>query len=377
MKTKKKENGMGDFVPATIASVPYNQAAELGGGQFIFRTFFEPLCPDCTQWKILIDNRIDSTPAGGPLENKRARAGKDGGRWKILSASIARGRAGDWHINEERVFTFHGAQSADVWPGSVFWSDEISFELGSSDRFAVTWTLEVTPGEIIPAAAETQYPCYQMDCIGEFSLCDGFAIAPRLTAQRRQTDGLIGFLGDSITQGFSSSMDSYSFWCARIAEGLGNAYGYWNLGSGWGRAEHVLSSRAWLAKALMCDVLFVSFGVNEILADYPADKIINDIKNLLQKLKEGRQRKIILCTVPPFNFTGEKEFVWHEVNQHIIDMYGSETEVFDIRRALSRPAPFDNYILEELDSGDGHPSDAAASKIAGMFFAAKLHSRFE
>ena len=101
-----------------------------------------------------------------------------------------------------------------------------------------------------------------------------------------------------------------------LSEKLGKEYSYWNLGLGYGRASDAATDGAWLYKALQNDIVFVCYGVNDILQDCSEEQIKSNLSLIVDRLKT-RGKKVILQTVPPFSYEGEKLEMWKRINNYI------------------------------------------------------------
>jgi lysophospholipase L1-like esterase len=97
---------------------------------------------------------------------------------------------------------------------------------------------------------------------------------------------------------------------------IGGERAFWNLGIGYGTATSAASDGVWLLKAKQSDTVFVCYGVNDINSFHTADEVIADISTIIDKLRLAKC-KIILKTVPPFDYPAEKKAVWCEVNERI------------------------------------------------------------
>ena len=138
----------------------------------------------------------------------------------------------------------------------------------------------------------------------------------------RKAQKRIAFLGDSITQGIGTSVNSYAHWNAVFAEKLGSDYSYWNLGLGYGRADDAASDGIWLFKAKQNDIVFVCFGVNDILQGYNADEIKKNLQLIVDKLHEAGI-VVIVQTVPPFDYSPEHQIIWDNVNNFIVNNFNN------------------------------------------------------
>lgn len=250
----------------------------------------------------------------------------------------------EWHIERMRVgvvekcgandavepqnfidMTFDGKSKKRVMPGEFFTTDE--FEIAPDDGNYVCIEIEYR-GKMIPYHEESIIPT--------FLFCDGKWIPSKrvpfvgMLGCLRNTVKKIAFLGDSITQGIGTENNSYSHYSARLAEMLGRDNAYWNLGLGYARASDAASDGAWLFKAKQNDAVFVCLGVNDLFhGNCMAEKTANDIKTIVLKLKKCGI-KVILQTVPPFDYSGETKEKWLKINEYIKTELSSVADyVFD------------------------------------------------
>jgi lysophospholipase L1-like esterase len=120
-----------------------------------------------------------------------------------------------------------------------------------------------------------------------------------------------------------------------IADIIGEENSYWNIGIGYGRGNDAATDGAWLFKAKQLDVITVCFGVNDINRGFSADHIINSLETIMDKLHRAGV-KVIMQTIPPFNYSGARIETWNRVNEHILGSMAERAEgVFDVRKILS------------------------------------------
>lgn len=103
------------------------------------------------------------------------------------------------------------------------------------------------------------------------------------------------------------------------------------------------------------------------------NEIIHDLITVINKIKEDKPScKVILCTVPPFDFTEEREVTWRSVNKFILsNSLDTIDRVFDVAAVLSEEEPKDNFEKAEYHSNfnDPHPNGIAGKVIADAFLA--------
>lgn len=327
-------------------------------------------------------NAVDSTWDLGA----EASGSEPGGGWSIESAYIADGGLvpdGTVTPGTQIPVTFAGEVSKQVAPGEAFWSDEAALVLPEGHYLAFTWTLSAAaPGKTFPynvednlvSAFDAPGHLAGQESADSFSVSNKLMVLPSYIGYKKQVDKKLVFLGDSITQGVRTVKDEYSYWAARIAEGLGTSYGLWNIGSGWGRAYDAAADGPWLNKAKQGDEVLIVLGVNDLdIGKRSAAELLQDLSRIVALIKEANPDiHVILSTVPAFNFEGEREEAWRSVNQQILTAPpAGVSRVFDIAAVLSMPAPADHRIRAEYmsNSEDPHPNGTAGKAVADAFLA--------
>lgn len=180
----------------------------------------------------------------------------------------------------------------------------------------------------------------------------------------RSVCGRVAYLGDSITQGIGTAANSYLHWNALLSERLGDRYAFWNLGIGYGRASDAASDGAWLFKAKQNDTVFVCYGVNDINQGRTEEQIKQDLERIVDRLVSVGAR-VILQTVPPFNYSEANTKKWEGVNQFIKTELRDKVElVFDNNSYLGDS---DRPSIARLG---GHPNEAGSAIWAEALFKA-------
>ena len=242
--------------------------------------------------------------------------------------------------------TFDNKISKVVKPGEVFVSDEVILD-----------------------AKKGQYLCLEISFRGKFIPTHGFAIIPTfkliggkwvpsikmpfpsMVGCKRQVKKKIAFFGDSITEGLGTVANTYTHWCARLAEMLGDENSYWNIGHGCAKSKDAASDGVWLLKARQNDIVFVCLGVNDIIRDATAKEVKDNLKFVVNELKKC-DIKVILQTVPPFCYTDEQKAVWNDVNNYILNELSKYCDfVFDNTDILG-----DEKEGKHIAKYGGHPN---------------------
>ena len=108
---------------------------------------------------------------------------------------------------------------------------------------------------------------------------------------------------------------------------LSDENAFWNIGIGYARAYDAASDGVWLYKAKQNDWVFLCLGVNDTCRDRSAEDIIGSLSKIVRILKaEGI--KILIQTVPPFDYNPERKKVWDEVNAYIREVLSKEVDAF-------------------------------------------------
>ncbi|MGZ7442051.1 SGNH/GDSL hydrolase family protein [Paenibacillus sp. TH7-28] len=351
-----------------------------------YRTYFKLRENGPLQLRFWHSNAVDSTWDTGTV----AKGSQLGGVWRIEAAYVADGGTepdGAVAPGSQVPVTFDGGSEKPVEPGETFWSDPVHIELPEGHYLAFTWTITaLAPGKTFPYNVE-QMLVSAYDAPGRhadeesaepFARSEKLLVAPAFIGYAKPVDKQLMFFGDSITQGVRTALDGYEYWVARIASGLGAQYGVWNLGSGWARAYDAAADGAWLHKVKHGQVtqpgsqVILALGVNDIdIGARTAGQLLRDLETIISLLKSNDPAtEIILFTVPPFNFSGEREQVWRNVNASIrASSIPGVDRVFDMAALLSRLAPEEHRLRPEFMSpgDDPHPNGLAGKVVAEAF----------
>lgn len=286
------------------------------------RVFYKLACGGRYKYSLLFTNIIDSTYSDGSKSRKNLVCGE----WVIHKASVAQCKkdifdrdflSGDGAqdinagIGGFKQLTFNGNYEKAVTAGEVFYCD--SFEFTAEKDEYLCFEMEFS-GAMLPYHEESIIPIFK--CIDGKWIYDKTMPLPACVGCDRSVKAKIGFLGDSITQGIGTEINSYKHWNALIAEKHGTDYSYWNLGIGFGRANDAADKGIWLKKALMNDIVFVCFGVNDILQGFGADDVKRDLDIIADTLL-GAGKTVVFQTLPPFNYWGDLIGKWQEINRYI------------------------------------------------------------
>ncbi len=295
------------------------------------RVVYKPFNFGKFNYSFLFSNIIDSTYADGSFSHKNLILDS----WQIVSLkATAAILFPDNKIKGKGAFTpilFSGAPSKIVAPGEFFSSDPIELEV-KEDEYLL---LEIEfKGKQIPFHPELIIPTYLKQ--GDEWISSLEMPVPGMIGIEKEVKKKIAFLGDSITQGIGTPINSYEHYASVAANIIGTNCSYWNLGIGYARAEDISTDGAWSFKAKQNDIVVLCCGVNDILHGIcSADYIKNCIETIVDKLNEAGC-KILLQTVPPFSYDEDKKQVWESVNKYILEVLSKKVDsVFDNRYILS------------------------------------------
>ena len=331
----------------------------------VARAFYKAFVGGENTYSLMFSNIIDSTYANGAISSKNIVLNP----WEILSLKVAvldkntiQGAPESDNIAEYvnslpldfKPVTFDGKNQKSVAPGEFFMSDDFVISPKENDYICIEITCS---GDKMPYHEEAIIPIYSKE--GDTWKFSKKMPLPSMVGIKRSAKLKIGFIGDSITQGIGVANNSYAHWNNIVARGLGNEYAFWNLGIGFGRASDIASLGAWMFKAIQNDLLVVCYGVNDIMQGASAERVKNDLLITVDYLlKQGK--RVVLQTVPPFNYNEEQKTRWLEVNRYIKEELAQKVElVFDVVPYLALDSDH-----PEIAKFGGHPNECG-SKIWG------------
>ncbi len=341
------------------------------------RIFYKIFCGGKYNYSLLFSNITDSTFADGRDSHMNMICPE----WEILGAKIGRADKNFFEgcngtAEAERCVngkdlelfpvTFNKSKTKTVAPGEFFCSDPVTAEFCEGEYLCLEITFR---GTKIPYHEETLLPVFGK-CEEGFVYDKKMPFASMVGCDRN-VRGRIAFWGDSITQGIGTPMNSYTHWNALLSEKIGADFAFWNLGIGFARANDSAADGAWAYKAKQNDVVFVCFGVNDLLQDFSEKQIIHDIEKTVDiLLKENI--KVVLQTLPPFNYDEQKRVIWENVNRYIKDVLSKKVSfVFDNGTVLSESA--ENPHMTRFG---GHPDEEGCDLWAKAIYESIRNENF-
>ncbi len=346
---------MKNFTSNTLAPSS-NQSWFLGDGKIHKgRIFYKIFAGGEYNYSFMFTNTIDSTFSDG----KHSQANLVCDEWEIhsLGIYIINEVTNSLNENEKITLTFNGEKSKSVIPKEIFYTDTVKLSFNKNDYICLE--IEFSGNGKIPYMEEMIIPSFVYEN-GAWKECRQTPLCASILCDR-PVQKKIGFFGDSITEGIGVSHNSYKWWCAQIAELVGEKYSYWDIGIGFGRAQDASSKGAWLEKAKKLDTATVCFGVNDICQGFSEEIVKNSLYTIVTELQNAGVR-VILFTVPPFDYNLPKEQIWRSVNNYIKTDLSKIVEVYDTVSILGADAP-----NEHKAKYGGHPNEEGSTLLAKDF----------
>ncbi len=324
-------------------------------------------------YSLLFSNTIDSTFDDGSISQCNLICDT----WEIIEARVGKCSSvpsGDFVLQDansinERVsnfitLKFSGNTSKSVEKGELFCSDEFVYSFTDGEFLCLEITFK---GTKIPYHEESLLPIYTKTQNG-WEYDKKMPIACMIGCNRN-VEHRIAYLGDSITQGIGTPLNSYLHWNSLLSDRLGFKNAYWNLGIGFGRASDLASDGSWLHKAKQNDIVVLCIGVNDILRDRQFHEIICDLEKIVGLVKKENV-KVVLQTIPPFDYTGFNIKKWLELNLYIKNCLSQKVdEIFDVVPYLC-----ENTENSHITKYGGHPNSDGCKKWAEELYLSLLRS---
>lgn len=297
------------------------------------RVFYKITAGGEYNYSLLFSNITDSTFADGKLSHANLVCSA----WEICSARIGKcpgnmefddlnGAVGDW-----RDVSFEGKTCKTVAPGEFFATDGVKLSFVAGDYLCLEMTYS---GTVMPYHEESIIPIFSQTDGGW--VFDKKMPLPGMVGCDRDVQKRIVYLGDSITQGIGTAMNSYTHWNAVLSEKIGSSYSHWNAGIGFARANDTASDGAWMYKAKHGDIIVCCIGANDLLQNKPECDIRRDITRTVDLLaRDGRT--VVLQTIPPFEYAEHHIPVWKSLNEMIkTELADKVAFVFDVAAAIGQ-----------------------------------------
>ncbi len=364
--------------------------------------------PDPTRFEDQTIRQVVRTSIGG--RKCRIRLSNELGRSPLAigAATVATHRAGSSNVlGEIHLLTFSGLRAVTIPAGAPMLSDELDVELPALADLAVsiylpqqtfattTHVLGLTTTYVSPTGDHTQAVAMPVSAIST-----SWYFLTAVDVLTPSGSSAIVAIGDSITDGFGSTVDSNARWPSVLAARLQarsdlRHLAVLNQGIGGNRALFDTFGPGLLSR-LDRDLLrvpgakfaIVLIGTNDIgipsafgrlHEEASAVDIISGLKQVIARVR-GRDISVIAGTLPPFAnatmprfYTPQGEAKRQVVNEWIRD--GNEFDgMVDFDEVLRDPAN-PATLLSSYDCGDHlHPSNAGYRAMADAFDLSLFHS---
>ncbi len=257
--------------------------------------------------------------------------------WEIVDAKVGVSNEVDMinmpEISNFKQLYFNGEKNKVIDQAGFFYTDELMLTVNAGEYLC----LEITyKGKKIPHHDSNEIPSFKW--MRGTWVASNQAVFAQVVGCDRTVDKRVAFLGDSITQGIGEGVDCYNHWASLLSQRLSKEYSYWNLGIGNATANDCATDKSWLAKAKKNDVVFLCLGVNDVSSITDEQTTKADLSKIVNLLNEAGC-KVILQTLPPFNFSGNKLNIWNNINAYIKEeLAQSVYAVFDVSPLLTEGA---------------------------------------
>ncbi len=281
-------------------------------GRDITARFYAQLTHGGEEYALLFSGTVDTTFADGCTTVANDVCDPFVFRAMRVGVCVACGMA---HAEEPSAWqdvTFSGERCGTVHSGAWLKTDPIALDARAGDMLCVEYTMSASGR--VPCHPELQIPSFVRD--GDRWVPSTQLPLPVAIGVRREAPNRVTFLGDSITQGIGATPGAYRHWAALVAEQIGGSTAFWNLGIGFARSGDAASDGVWLARAKQADTVVLCLGVNDILRGVSAEQIVANLTAIIDRLHDAGCR-VLLQSVPPFEFLTSQWAVWRAVNAHI------------------------------------------------------------
>ena len=318
------------------------------------RIYYKIFAGGTYNYSLLFSNIMDSTYADGKVSHCNLILPE----WELVQLRVGVCSTCDEVTAAEpemlQILTFDGKASKKVAPGEFFTSDPEVIWAKKGEYLCVEIAFR---GKMIPYHEESILPVFVWEN-GEW-VPSKHVPFPGMVGCDRKVSKKVGFMGDSITQGIGTPINSYNHWNALVADAIGEKYAYWNLGLGYGRAQDAASDSAWLYKAKQCDEVVVCYGTNDVGQGRALEQIKRDLLTIVTKLKEVGAR-VLIQTLPPFDWQGEQLEKWLQVNAYVREVLSRYADgLFDVV-----PILIDGPEEEGRAGYGGHPDEVGCAAWA-------------
>jgi lysophospholipase L1-like esterase len=279
--------------------------------------------------------------------------------------------------------TFSGNKSVTVPAGAEVLSDPLPGNVPAQSDLAVSIFVQGASGTVTGhnLATQTNFVSTDGDHSGEdastafTTTISNWYYIDGLFVSEPKNVGTVVALGDSITDGFRSTVGADNRWPDFLARRLltnpaSQQYGVLNEGisgnkiltDGAGVSALNRFDRDVLAQPNAKTIIFLE-GINDLSGGATADQVIAGDRQIIARA-HAANKCIIGATLTPFGTSSANEQAEVITVNNFIRSNGEFDSVVDFNKAVADPSD-PNRILPAFDSGDGlHPNDAGYQAMA-------------
>lgn len=312
------------FKSNTTAGLGNHYTFTSDGTEKLGRIFYKISAPGTYNYSFTFSGTVDTTYSDGTI----GEANKICPDFEITKLMVAAIDINDKHgsFDFENV-TFSGKDSVKITNGKTVYSDSVKLVVNEGEFICFEISYR---GTEIPKIHDRMVSSCVYD--GARWVDSGDVPAPGFIGCDKKFKKSVVFIGDSITQGVGTEMDSYSHYVSEVGKLLGDDVSIRNIGLGFARAKDAATKGEWLRKTKYADVVVVCLGVNDLLHDNLSTEntLCGFYDIILSELSDGK-RKIVWQTVPPANYNSVYKIdCWNTANNYIKNVISDKvTAVFD------------------------------------------------
>lgn len=305
--------------------------------------------------------------------------GGDAARITLSNAFGARPLVMDRVTVNTRPVTFAGARTVTVAAGGQVVSDPVAVPVAADSDLVVTLRTPTARGPV--TVHERSHQTSYVDTAWGTRRTDGWRYLTAVDVHTRTATGTVAVIGDSLTAGTGSSLDTNSRWPDVLADRLGGRYGVANAGIAGnrilrdGRGGHGVRASTRFDRDVL-DVagvraVVIALGINDVQQspqETDPQRIADGLRAMTLRA-HARGLRVVGATLMPYEgyatWTPRSNDVRERVNA-LIRAGGIFDSVIDFDAAARDPHR-PTRLLPAYDSGDHlHLNDAGYRQLGSM-----------
>ncbi|MFJ8854368.1 SGNH/GDSL hydrolase family protein [Streptomyces sp. NPDC102437] len=305
--------------------------------------------------------------------------GGDAARITLSNAFGTRPLVMDRVTVNTRPVTFAGAATVTVAAGEQIVSDPVTVPVPADSDLVVTLRTPTAQGPV--TVHERGHQTSYVDTVWGTRRTDGWRYLTAVDVHTRTAAGTIAVIGDSLTAGTGSSLDTNSRWPDVLADRLGGRYGVANAGIAGnrvlrdGRGGHGVRASARFDRDVLdvagVKTVVIALGINDVQQspqETDPQRIADGLRSMTLRA-HARGLQVVGATLMPYEgyatWTPGSNDVRERVNA-LIRAGGIFDSVIDFDAAARDPYR-PTRLLPAYDSGDHlHLNDAGYRQLGSM-----------